>query len=242
MKKLFTLSYIFLPFLHFAQVGIDTINPQGIFHVDGGKDNLTSGAPSAVQQTNDFIISSDGNVGIGLVSPEKKLDIDASNESLRIQNLIQQVPADFDILIREATTGDVTREKYSYTVNSTGIQPGASATITVPSNINIHSGFVIVKAGNACGRTMISTYVHSDMAFVYLSSVARDKVGIATYIPATTGASAGWGARFPNVTGCADGGGGTQFDYTIVKTAGNTYTITNNGNIAKSYSVTLFRL
>ncbi|WP_419868811.1 hypothetical protein [Chryseobacterium sp. CT-SW4] len=30
----------------FAQVGINTNNPQAILHVDGAKDNSTTGAPS----------------------------------------------------------------------------------------------------------------------------------------------------------------------------------------------------
>jgi len=242
MRKLFLLFYILFPLLSFSQISIDTTNPQGVFHIDGGKDNPSSGIPSATQQSNDFLVSSLGNVGIGMTTPQRKLDIDAMNESLRISNLIRQVPTDFDILLRDASTGDITRQKYSYSVNSTSILSGATGTITIPTGINIPNGMMILRAGNACGRTMISIFVQSDMALGYLNSVARDKVGTATYSAAVPGSSAGWAVKFANVIGCSDGGNATQFDYTLVKTAANTYTITNNGNVARTYTLTIFRL
>jgi hypothetical protein len=52
----------------FAQVGINTSNPQATFHVDGSKDNAASGTPTAAQQSNDFAVTSSGNLGIGLLS------------------------------------------------------------------------------------------------------------------------------------------------------------------------------
>lgn len=55
---------------YYAQVGVNTQNPQGSFHVDGAKDNATTGAPTAAQQTNDLIVTSTGNVGIGTTTPD----------------------------------------------------------------------------------------------------------------------------------------------------------------------------
>ncbi|HCA07875.1 hypothetical protein [Chryseobacterium sp.] len=242
MKKLYIILYILISFVSYAQFGINTTNTQGLFHIDAAKDNSVSGVPSAGQQANDFIITSSGNTGIGNVSPQRKLDVDANNQSLRIQNLIRQVPADHDLLIRGGATGDVTTAKYSFSINSTSILPGASGTVTIPAAVNIPAGMLIVRSGNACGRTMISTYMYSDIALGYLSAVARDKVGTVTSSAGGAGTSATWGLQFANVTGCADGGGGTQFDYTLVKTSANTYTITNNGNIARTYTFTVFRL
>jgi hypothetical protein len=242
MKKLFIIMYGFFFTAGYAQLGINTTRVQGVFQVDGGKDNPISGSPSATQQLNDFITTSAGNVGIGKTSPQRKLDIEADNQPLNIQNLLHQVPADHNILVRDEITGDVVSAKYSYSVSSASIAPGASGTVTIPSTINIPSGMFIIRASNACGRTMISTYIYSDMSLGYQSSVARDKVGVVTTSSGGAGASVSWGVKFPNVTGCADGGNATQFDYTLVKTASDTYTITNNGNIAKSYVVTVFRL
>jgi len=34
----------------YSQVGINTVNPQAVFHIDGQKDNPSTGAPSTAQQ------------------------------------------------------------------------------------------------------------------------------------------------------------------------------------------------
>ncbi|WP_370897245.1 hypothetical protein [Chryseobacterium gossypii] len=49
----------------YGQVGINTTNPQGIFNVDGAKNNSSSGIPSADELKDDFIVTSDGSTGIG---------------------------------------------------------------------------------------------------------------------------------------------------------------------------------
>ena len=60
----------------YSQVGINTANPQGIFNVDGGKDNPTTGsAHTNAQQLNDFTVTAAGNVGIGKIAPSTKLHI-----------------------------------------------------------------------------------------------------------------------------------------------------------------------
>ncbi len=83
MRKLI-LCIILLPFFSkiSGQVGINTTNPQGIFNVDGAKDNPSTGIPSATQQSNDFVVTSAGSVGIGTTSPDNsaKIDISASNK------------------------------------------------------------------------------------------------------------------------------------------------------------------
>lgn len=85
MKKIVILSGIVFSNLIFSQVGINTPNPQGSFHVDGAKDNISTGVPTVGQQSNDFIILSNGNIGVGTVSPANKLDIRSStNGALKI--------------------------------------------------------------------------------------------------------------------------------------------------------------
>ncbi|MCY1660192.1 hypothetical protein [Chryseobacterium sp. SL1] len=61
----------------FSQVGINTANPQQVFHIDGAKDNPATGAPSATQAANDFVTTAAGNVGIGVAMPTAKLEIDS---------------------------------------------------------------------------------------------------------------------------------------------------------------------
>ena len=60
----------------YSQVGINTANPQGIFNIDGGKDNPTTGSTHTnAQQLNDFTVTAAGNVGIGKIAPSTKLHI-----------------------------------------------------------------------------------------------------------------------------------------------------------------------
>ncbi|WP_449400952.1 hypothetical protein [Chryseobacterium wanjuense] len=76
-KKLILLCSIAAFSISYSQVGVNTENPQGIFHVDGGKDNVSTGIPTVDQQSNDFTVSNTGNVGIGTTTPSKKLDINS---------------------------------------------------------------------------------------------------------------------------------------------------------------------
>lgn len=59
-----------------AQTGIGTSNPQGILHVDGARDNVATGIPTASQAANDVIINkTTGFLGLGVLQPKVKLDM-----------------------------------------------------------------------------------------------------------------------------------------------------------------------
>ena len=77
MKKNIIISIgLLLSGFSYSQVGINTANPQGIFNIDGAKDNPTTGsAHTAAQQLNDFTVLASGNVGIGTTVPTQKLEI-----------------------------------------------------------------------------------------------------------------------------------------------------------------------
>jgi len=51
--------------LAWSQVGINTQNPQGVFNIDGAKNNVTTGTPTAAQLQDDFIVTASGSTGIG---------------------------------------------------------------------------------------------------------------------------------------------------------------------------------
>ncbi|WP_353123517.1 hypothetical protein [Dysgonomonas capnocytophagoides] len=53
-----------------AQVGINTQNPQGILHIDSKGDTSLS-----TNTDDDIIVDSNGNMGIGTIAPQAKLDI-----------------------------------------------------------------------------------------------------------------------------------------------------------------------
>lgn len=73
-KSVIVLTAFLNPIMH-SQVGINTRNPQGIFHIDGGKDNPITGVPTVAQQSNDLMMSTVGNVGLGTVAPRTKLHV-----------------------------------------------------------------------------------------------------------------------------------------------------------------------
>ncbi|UKB78329.1 hypothetical protein [Chryseobacterium sp. MEBOG07] len=77
MKKILLSTQAFLLFYSagYAQVGINTTNPQATLHVDGGKDNPTTGAPTIAQQANDVVVTATGRIGIGTTTPSQKLEI-----------------------------------------------------------------------------------------------------------------------------------------------------------------------
>jgi hypothetical protein len=58
-----------------SQVGIHTSNPQGVFNIDGLKNNPTTGVPTAVQAADDLVMTSNGNLGLGLTAPGTTLDV-----------------------------------------------------------------------------------------------------------------------------------------------------------------------
>lgn len=80
MKKI-----VYIPFLSLtvsfisgqtSGVGINTSNPQGILHIDGAKNNPSTGTTfSSTQQANDIIVDFNGNIGAGKIVPTTKLDV-----------------------------------------------------------------------------------------------------------------------------------------------------------------------
>jgi hypothetical protein len=68
----------------YSQVGINTANPQGTFHIDGLGDNPTTGVPTIVQQSNDFTVTQNGNVGIGTTVPNASAILDVNVDGLDI--------------------------------------------------------------------------------------------------------------------------------------------------------------
>jgi hypothetical protein len=83
-KNLLSIALLTCSAMASAQVGINTTAPQNTFHVDGAKDNNQSGVPTAIQQSNDFIVTKTAGIGIGTVTPSESaaLDITSENKAL----------------------------------------------------------------------------------------------------------------------------------------------------------------
>lgn len=80
--KFIFLGMLLVPILSFSQIGVNTNNPQGTFHVDGMKDNAEIGAPTPFQGANDFIVTSDGSVGVGTAYPDASSILELNVEGL----------------------------------------------------------------------------------------------------------------------------------------------------------------
>lgn len=84
------LKYIFICVITLskAQVGINTANPLQTFHIDPQKNTAISGS-TVTNSSDDFVVTSQGNVGVGTTNPTTKLQIngDGTKHPLNIQNI-----------------------------------------------------------------------------------------------------------------------------------------------------------
>ncbi len=72
MRSFFLLIGIFSLGILNAQVGINTRTPFGIFHIDPNSDTNVTGTSGL---SDDVVITSNGQVGIGTIAPSKTLDL-----------------------------------------------------------------------------------------------------------------------------------------------------------------------
>ncbi|WP_312992388.1 hypothetical protein [Chryseobacterium flavum] len=81
-----------------AQVGINTTQPKGVFHVDSKKNNPqdTLALPDDEKFSDDFTITSDGRIGIGKIAPDPSamLDIASSDKGVLIPKVVLNSPTD----------------------------------------------------------------------------------------------------------------------------------------------------
>ncbi|WP_121966414.1 hypothetical protein [Myroides sp. N17-2] len=61
--------------ISYGQVGINVPLPLQLFHVDAGKNNPIGTAPNIEQEKDDFVVTKEGNIGVGLFTPQSKLDV-----------------------------------------------------------------------------------------------------------------------------------------------------------------------
>ncbi len=121
-----------IPLITFSQTGVNTENPQGIFHVDGMKNNGSSAVLTTVQQSDDFIVTPSGNVGIGTTTPEEKLDV---NGSAKIR-LIESLGLTPDYVLTIDATNTIKKVLVSE------IQPKADATRFLGGTVYVRFGTV----------------------------------------------------------------------------------------------------
>ena len=249
-KNVSTLMLIVSGFMFVnAQVGISNSNPQGTFHVDGAKDNPSTGVPSAAQQANDMVVTAAGKVGIGITTPTETLDV-AGHTRVRTMdivagsNAVTPVYTDSNgVLVKaspSATFGAVISTSYN----------NIASGVTSPLITGLQDGSIykaVVMVGDACGDVALGEYyvISSSANNLYSINGLGGNVGggsttksptfnqISRYVITTT---------WTDVVGCQDGGNPTSFKYTLTMPSAGTINVTNNGNVIKGYRIILTKI
>ena len=81
-RKLFILVIMSSHLGLFAQVGVKTENPKGVFHIDGKGNTNAAGTTNT---SDDIVVSGSGNMSIGNVSPQAKLHITTNSATPAIR-------------------------------------------------------------------------------------------------------------------------------------------------------------
>jgi hypothetical protein len=99
-KQIYSLTiFMFFSVIVNGQIGISTSNPQGVFNIDGAKDNPSTGTPTAIQQENDVSVTATGSVGIGTTAPTNKLHIVTTTDPMRLQGVATGVTTSDRLLV-----------------------------------------------------------------------------------------------------------------------------------------------
>ncbi|EHO07909.1 hypothetical protein VSP10_12480 [Myroides odoratimimus] len=125
-NRFYIISLLLVSLYTYGQTGINTPTPLTPFHIDGKKDNPSSGTPSKTAQQNDVVISVDGNLGIGTITPLDKLTI--NNENLSNTGLQLTSGAGHGNILISDTEGNTTWASAS---NPISIMETPSETITI---------------------------------------------------------------------------------------------------------------
>jgi hypothetical protein len=170
----------------YAQVGINTQNPQAQFHVDGAKDNPTTGTPTAAQQANDVVVTQDGRLGVGTTSPANNIEIKSGTvgtSGIRITNLPNaaslSTDANGDIISKDFETAGVyvTKQRliianpnivitsgsgaYSFRYSSTGLNGYWQIRVNSGAQRQFNTWDVEYYGNNAAGQVWQGRYLQS---------------------------------------------------------------------------------
>ncbi|MGE8536733.1 hypothetical protein [Chryseobacterium sp. JV274] len=242
-KKTILLCSLIISSLAYSQVGINTTNPQGTFHVDGAKDNPSTGAPSTAQQANDFTVTPAGTVGIGVTVPTNTLDV---NGTARIRTINSASSGTVLSSVYVDATGVVMKQAGSTTgeVRSNSGSIGAGVNAAYLTGIPNGLYRLTITTVNGCDdATTVNYLVHSYGSNSYyglkgINGFLTSTFGSPTYAQTARNTVA---VTWPGLGGCGDGGNATAFNYTVTMPAAGQINIINNGNVARNYKVTLTR-
>lgn len=201
-KYIIILSGLILPFTSQAQIGINTENPKGLLHIDGAHTTATTnpilGSISTAQAVDDVIITPNGNVGVGILSPTAKIHITATNStpSMRIEDGTQGK----EKILRSDANGNTS---WINQLSSGGFIYNILGGATYPNNqVNLVKTMPITETGNylviirwwgrvtqaqGSANNEISAYFYLDESTDATTARGSQKDGIEYYLNAVVG-------------------------------------------------------
>ncbi|WP_454046166.1 hypothetical protein [Chryseobacterium sp. Marseille-Q8038] len=172
MKKFVLLTAFLMALYSKGQVGINTSNPQGVFHIDGNKDNAATGVPTALQQTNDVVVTPTGSVGLGTVSPNSSAILDISSGSkgillprLSLQNLTDgtTVSSPANGLVVYNTNAAITGGSGLYYNNGTPASPSWFKMASINDIPTFNTYALSAMQGFSAANTSNGSYTYDQM-------------------------------------------------------------------------------
>lgn len=172
-------------------------------------------------------------VGIGTITPNATLEVMGD---MRIATT-PILTSNYASLVRNNSTGAIGLSP-QLTLTTANVAAGTTATLDISTIFSSGAGLMSITSSNSCSRNMnvlFSVIVSSKdfgMSITYMNGMARDIVGVSTKLTDYK-----YTVKFAGVAGCADGGGSSQFDFTIDTATPGKILITNNGNINRTYTI-----
>lgn len=187
-------------------------------------------------------------VGIKTADPTSPLDV---NGTARVRSLPQATGATTVFPVYADAEGNLVRASTSGAfqgLNSNTVTVGAGATGTLISGLVGGVTYkVVVTNGNACAYSTVAEFymtnsaANGNLSIKGIDGLYTGGTGASKNPTFNEGSRNATGVSWSAV-GCSDGGDGTSLNYTLTIPSAGTINVTNNGNVARAYTITVIRL
>jgi len=184
--------------------------------------------PSASQK--EIMLLTSVGIGLGTTAPTNAMHVKASANPIILEGLTESAAAT-NLKLVVGADGIIKKSMFPKTYQTPKMAPGDSYSVTLQADLPITS--FLIMTGNDCGRTALNTFRSYNNTLSFLGGQGRNIPFRATVLNADASSLK---LEAAGVTKCEDGGESDQFNFTITK-VGAVVTITNNGNVAKVYSI-----
>lgn len=154
-----------------AQLGIGNTSPQGTLHIDGRSNNPATGTPNATQAADDFVVKSDGKVGVGTITPQANLDVRGTVRFREVKNNL--LAGSSKKLSINSTTGEVgyitpgAGSVLNRTTAATRTTETFSNSTWIVAPINVSATNVVNNIGATSGTVSGAEYVQFSQKGTY---------------------------------------------------------------------------